>query len=49
MLVGLRPGLEAKEREKALFFEIADRLTRAKGGAERTRLKKELARLTFGE
>jgi hypothetical protein len=45
----IESGLESKEKEKALFFELADRLTRAKGLSEQTRLKEELARLTFGE
>ena len=50
VLVGLiESGLEAKEREKARFFEIADRLARAKDASERAQLKEELARLTFGE
>lgn len=41
-------GLEAKEREKERFMELADRLTRSKDSAEQARLKEELARLTFG-
>jgi len=45
----IESGLEAREQEKARFFELAGRLTRAKDEAERTRLKEELARLTFGE
>ena len=50
VLVGLiESGLEAKERERTRFFEIADQLTRAKDAAERAQLKEELARLTFGE
>jgi hypothetical protein len=50
VLVGLiELGLEAKEKEKAYFFELADRLTHAKDTGERARLKEELARLTFGE
>lgn len=42
-------GLEAKERDKAEFFDLADRLTRTSDRAEQRRLKKELARMTFGE
>jgi hypothetical protein len=42
-------GLEAKEREKAAFFELADRLTVTSDRAEQKRLKEELARMTFGE
>jgi hypothetical protein len=45
----IESGLEAKEKEKARFFEIADRLTRAKDASEQAQLKEELARLTFGE
>ena len=41
--------LEAKEKEKERFFEIAAQLTRAKDPKEQSRLKEELARLTFGE
>ena len=50
VIVGLiESGLEAKEREKARFFEIADRLAHARDAAERAQLKEEQARLTFGE
>ena len=50
VLVGLiESGLETKEREKARFFEIAERLSHAKDVSERAQLKEELARLTFGE
>ena len=42
-------GLKAKEREKQRFFALAARLTESKDAAERERLKKELARMTFGE
>ena len=42
-------GLEAKEREKIAFFELADRLARSSDDAEQKRLKEELARMTFGE
>lgn len=45
----IESGLEAREKEKARFFELADRLTRAKDSAEQAQLKEELARLTFGE
>jgi predicted transcriptional regulator len=44
----IESGLEAKEREKAEFFALADRLARTKDPGEEERLKKELARLTFG-
>lgn len=42
-------GLEAREREKRDFLELADRLTHSSDAAERARIKKELARKTFGE
>lgn len=41
-------GLESKEDEKKRFMELADRLAHSKTPAEQTRLKEELARLTFG-
>jgi hypothetical protein len=45
----IESGLEAREREKAHFFELADRLARTKDPAEAAALKAELARLTFGD
>jgi len=45
----IESGLDAKEREKAAFFELADRLAKTSDRAEQKRLKAELARLTFGE
>ena len=42
-------GLEAREREKNLFFDLADRLAHSKEPAEQKRLKEALARMTFGE
>ncbi|HXH94640.1 MAG TPA: hypothetical protein VNN25_23900 [Thermoanaerobaculia bacterium] len=45
----IESGLEAKEREKADFFDIADRLARTSDPAEQKSLKEELARMTFGE
>lgn len=41
-------GLDAEERERERFLEIADRLTRSDDPAEQKQLKEELARLTFG-
>jgi hypothetical protein len=41
--------VEAKEREKIAFFELADRLARSSDTAEQKRLKEELGRMTFGE
>ena len=45
----IESGLEAKEAEKKRFFELADRLSESPNPAERRRIKKELAKLTFGE
>ena len=45
----IESGLDAREQERQHFFELADRLARSKDPAEQTRLKQELARLTFGE
>jgi hypothetical protein len=45
----IEEGLEAKEREKAAFFDLADQLGRTSNRAEQKRLKEELARMTFGE
>jgi metal-responsive CopG/Arc/MetJ family transcriptional regulator len=42
-------GLDAKEREKRYFFELADRLAESTDPAEQKRLKKDLARLTYGD
>jgi hypothetical protein len=38
-----------KEAEKKRFFALANRLTETTDPEERQRLKKELARITFGE
>jgi hypothetical protein len=45
----IESGLEAQERERRRFFELADRLTQSRDKNEQSRLKKELARMTFGE
>ncbi len=45
----IESGLEAREREKRTFYELADRLTRADDDAEAKRIKEQLARLTFGD
>lgn len=45
----IESGLDAREQEKKRFFDIADRLARARNGDEQKRLKEELARMTFGE
>ena len=45
----IETGLHARDREKQEFFELADRLARSSDASEQARLKKELARRTFGE
>jgi predicted DNA-binding protein len=45
----IEAGLDAREREKALFFELADRLARTRDAEEQKRLKDDLARMTFGD
>ena len=45
----IEAGLEAQEREKKRFFDLADRLARSADDKEQQRLKEELALLTFGE
>lgn len=45
----IESGIEAKELEKQRFLALAGRLTESKVPAEREKLKKELARMTFGE
>ena len=45
----IESGLEAKDREKLAFFDLADRLAHTSDPTEQKRLKEELARMTFGE
>jgi hypothetical protein len=45
----IETGLEAREREKKTFFELADRLAHSSDASEQRRLKEELARMTFGD
>jgi hypothetical protein len=45
----IEAGLQSKESEKEKFFALANQLSESKDPAERQRLKKELARMTFGE
>jgi predicted DNA-binding ribbon-helix-helix protein len=42
-------GLQARERERKEFFELADRLVHSADAVEQARLKDELARMTFGQ
>ena len=44
----IEAGLRSKEAEKETFFALANRLSESVNPAERRRIKKELARLTFG-
>jgi hypothetical protein len=40
--------LQTKQIEKKRFFALAKRLTDSREAVERQRIKKELARMTFG-
>jgi hypothetical protein len=45
----IEAGLASKEAEKERFLVLASRLAETTDSQERKRLKKELARMTFGE
>jgi hypothetical protein len=45
----LEAGLESKATEKARFFALADQLSESHDPKRREKLKRELARMTFGE
>jgi predicted DNA-binding protein len=45
----IESGLDAREAEKQHFLALADRLASTEDERERERIKKELAKLTFGE
>jgi predicted transcriptional regulator len=45
----IESGLAIREQEKKRFFELADRLADVRDPEEQSRLKEELARMTFGE
>jgi hypothetical protein len=45
----IEAGIQSKEAEKERFFALASRLSESSNPAERQRLKKELARMTFGD
>jgi predicted DNA-binding protein len=45
----IESGLQAKEAEKQHFLGLADRLASTEDERERERIKKELAKRTFGE
>ena len=45
----IESGIEAQQQERKRFIELADRLARSRDAEEQTRLKQELAVMTFGE
>ncbi|HVS32899.1 MAG TPA: hypothetical protein VMS98_15750, partial [Thermoanaerobaculia bacterium] len=45
----IETGLEARDREKRAFFDLAERLANSSNTAEQKHLKEELARMTFGD
>lgn len=45
----IEAGLRSREAEKELFFALTNRLAESADPAERRRIKKQLARITFGE
>jgi hypothetical protein len=45
----IESGLDAREQERKRFLDFADRLARSTDAGEQTRLKEELARMTFGD
>ncbi|MFY9822480.1 MAG: hypothetical protein WAM82_13935 [Thermoanaerobaculia bacterium] len=45
----IESGIEAREQERKHFLELADRLASSSDPEEQSRLKKELARMTFGD
>ncbi len=44
----IESGLDARDQERQRFLDFADRLARSTDPGEQTRLKEELARMTFG-
>jgi len=44
----IEAGIRSKETEKELFFALTNRLSESTDPSERERIKKELARMTFG-
>ena len=45
----IESGLEAREQERKRFLDLADRLMSTGDPEEQSRLKEELARITFGD
>ncbi len=44
----IEAGLRSKDAEKEYFFSLTSQLAQSTDPAERRRIKKELARITFG-
>jgi hypothetical protein len=45
----IETGLDCKEAERRKFFELAGQLSSCTDPEEQKRIKKQLARMTFGE
>jgi hypothetical protein len=45
----IEAGMQSKEAERERFFALANQLSETSDPAERQKIKKELARMTFGE
>ena len=45
----IEAGLEAREREKQTFMALAEELATTKNSRRQEEIKRELARLTFGD
>lgn len=45
----IESGLEARDQERNRFLDLADCLARSRDPEEQSRLKEELARMTFGD
>ncbi len=45
----IESGIEAREKARKRFSELADRLAHSRDAEDRKQLKAELARMTFGE
>ena len=45
----IESGIEARHQERKRFIDVADRLARSRDPEEHSRLKQELAVMTFGE
>lgn len=45
----IEAGLDARDDERARFTDLVDRLARSTNARDQSRIKEELARLTFGD